>query len=129
MRGRERRKVPARLSRLEQRFASWRKTRQPGERIPQPLWKAAAKLARDCGLNQTARILKLDYYSLKKHVDRYGGMKAAASAPFVELPPMPLASECVIEFEDGLGASMRMHVKGSDLPDVLALGRSFWHAD
>lgn len=129
MRGRKRYEVPARLSRLEQRFAAWRKRRHQGGRIPQPLWKAAAKLARDCGLNQTARVLKLDYYSLKKHVERCGRMQAAASAPFVELPPMPLASECVIEFEDGSGASMRIHWKGSDLPDVLALGRSFWHAD
>jgi hypothetical protein len=47
----------------------------------------------------------------------------------VELPSMPLASECVIEFEDGAGASMRVHLKGTDLPDVLALGRSFWNAE
>jgi len=128
MRGRKRREMPAPLSRLEQRFAAWRKTRVHGERIPQPLWKAAAKLAKDCGLNQTARVLKLDYYSLKKHVDRFGG-EATAIAPFVELPSMPLASECVIEFEDGAGASMRVHLKGTDLPDVLALGRSFWNAE
>jgi len=128
MRGRKRGEVPARLSRLEQRFVAWRRTRQPGERIPPPLWKAAAQLAPDCGLNQTARILKLDYYSLKKHVDRYG-VKAAAKTRFVELTSMPLASECVIEFDDGSGASMRMHLKGTDPPDVLALGRSFWNAE
>ena len=128
MRGRKRREVPARLSRLEQRFAAWRKRRQQGERIPRPLWKAAAKLAADCGLNQTARVLNLDYYSLKKHVDQYR-VEAVASTPFVELPSMPLASECVIELEDGSGASMRMHLKGTEPPDVLALGRSFWNAD
>jgi hypothetical protein len=32
----------------------------------------------------------------------------------------------VIELEDGLGASMRMQLKGGELFDVLALGRSFW---
>jgi hypothetical protein len=129
MRRRKRGEVPARLSRLEQRFAAWRKSRQWGERIPQPLWKAAAQLAAECGLNQTARILKLDYYSLKKHLDR-DGVKSAANTPFVELPPMlPLVSECIIEFEDGSGASMRMHLKGTAPPDVLALGRSFWNAN
>ena len=128
MRGRKRREVPARLSRLEQRFAGWRRTRQKGERIPPPLWKAAAKAAKDIGLNQTATVLKVDYYSLKKHVDRYG-VEAKVNPPFVELPPMPLASECVIELEDGAGARLRMHLKGSDPPDVLALGRSFWNAE
>ena len=127
MRRRKRGEVPARLSRLEQRFAAWRKHRRRGERIPASLWKAAAKLAVDYGLNKTSAVLKLDYYSLKKHVDRSDG-GAAASSPFVELPPMPLASECVIELEDGTGASMRMHLKG-ELPDVLALGRSFWNAE
>ena len=128
MRRRKRREVPARLSRLEQRFAAWRKTRRPGERIPQSLWKAAAKLAKDCGLNRTARVLKLDYNSLRKQVDRFRE-QTTVSEPFVELPSIALASECVIELEDGTGASMRMHLKGTDLPDVLALSRSFWNAE
>lgn len=124
---RKRGDVPARLSRLEQRFAAWRKHRRRGERIPASLWKSAAKLAVDYGLNRTCTVLKLDYYSLKKHVDRCGGEAAEGSA-FVALPPLPLASECVIELEDGTGASMRMHLKGHP-PDVLALGRSFWNAE
>mgnify|MGYP001813340515 FL=1 len=127
MRRRKRGEVPARLSRLEQRFAAWRKDRQRGERIPASLWRAAAKLAGDYGLNQTATVLKLEYYSLKKQVDRYA-VEFPASPPFVQLPPVPLASECVIQLEDGSGASMRMHLKG-ELPDVLALGRSFWNAE
>ena len=54
-----------------------------------------------------------------------------ASAAFLELPSPPVvqANECIIEFEDGAGASMRMHLKGSELPDLLALGRSFWNAE
>jgi hypothetical protein len=68
MGGRNSGEVPARLRRLEQRFAAWRKTRVRGERIPPLLWKSAAKLAMDYGLNQTSTVLKLDYYSLKKHV-------------------------------------------------------------
>ena len=127
MRRRKQGEVPTRLSRLEQRFSAWRKNRQRGERIPLSLWKAAAKIAQDVGLNQTATVLKLDYYSLKKHVDRYGG-EAKVNPPFVALPPLPLVSECVIELEDGTGASMRMHLKGNP-PDLLALGRSFWNAE
>ena len=55
---------------------------------------------------------------------------AASSSTFVELPPSPLASnECVIEWEDAAGARMRVQVKGPNLPDLLALSRSFWNAD
>lgn len=66
MRARKRSELPASLSRLEQRFASWRRTRASGERIPAPLWKSAVRSAAEHGLNRTARILNLDYYSLKK---------------------------------------------------------------
>jgi hypothetical protein len=119
-------KSSARLAQLEKRFASWRQHRQRGERIPQPLWRAAAKLAAEYGLNATAKALGLDYYALKKRHDQLDG-QAIPNAPFLTLSPTPSpASECVIELEDGLGASMRMQLKGGELPDVLALGRSFW---
>ena len=129
MRSRECSKVPASLSRLGQRFAAWRKTRVSGERIPETLWNSAAKMAAEHGLNRTARVLKLDYYSLKKRLD--GASELATSSTFVELPSSSLsfASECVIELEDAAGSRMRVHLKGQNLPDVLALSRSFWSAD
>lgn len=129
MRAGKRDAVPARLSRLQHRFAAWRKSRKPGERIPKRLWNSAAKLAAIYGVSQTAKVLKLDYYSLKRQLDQQPEVSASKSA-FVELPPppLPLASECIIEFEDGEGASMRFHLKGTEVPDVLALGSSFWNA-
>jgi hypothetical protein len=61
------------------------------------------------------------------------GLIASSSATpaFVELspPPMTAAGECVIEFEDGAGASMRIHLRGCEVPDVVALGRSFWSGE
>ena len=119
--------VPARLVRLEQRFASWRKTRVRGERIPQALWRSAAQLAADYGLNQTSKVLKLDYYSLKKRANLQPEKDESPSA-FIELPSAVVAdaSECVIEFEDAAGASLRVHLKGAAPPDLQALGRSFW---
>lgn len=129
MGGRNRREVPARLLRLEERFAAWRTTRAVGERIPASLWMSAAKLAADHGLNQTAKVLKLDYYSLKKHVERQSP-DSRSKVAFVELPSAPVspASECLIELENGPGASMRIHLKGTQVPDVLALSRVFWRA-
>lgn len=130
--GRRKRKeeVPARLLQLKRRFIQWRKTRVPGNRIPARLWKSAARLAADYGVNRTAKVLTLDYYSLKQRVDDQAA-NATPDSTFIELPPASIGqvNECTIELEDGVGASMRMHLKGADLPDVLALGRSFWIAE
>ena len=37
--------------------------------------------------------------------------------------------ECVVEFEDGLGARMRVHLRGCESPDLVALCRSFRSVD
>jgi hypothetical protein len=65
--------VPLSLSRLERRFAVWRAKRQPGQRIPKSLWKFAANAAAQYGLSRTALLLKLDYYSLQKHIEESKG--------------------------------------------------------
>ena len=129
MGGRKRVEVPAALLRLEKRFLAWRRTRPVGQRIPDSLWEAAAKLAVDHGLNRTAKRLKLDYYSLQKQVEQH---RADSRSPvtFVELPTASMASagassssECLIELDDGRGARLRVHLKGSEIPDLLALAR------
>ncbi len=123
-------KVPACMSRLEKRLTAWRKTRKPGQRIPVSIWKSAAKLATEYGLSRTAVTLKLSYTGLRKHVERMQA-DAPSGTPFIELPSssFPLASECKIEWEDGDGAVMRMHLKGNQIPDALALGKSFWRTE
>jgi len=69
-RDKNRGEVPAPLLRLKQKFTEWRNCRTAGQRIPRPLWNSAAKLAARHGLSQTATVLGLDYYSLKRHVER-----------------------------------------------------------
>lgn len=48
---------------------------------------------------------------------------------FVEWPAPPLtaAGECVIEFENDAGSSMRIHLKGRHTPDLVALSGNFWN--
>jgi hypothetical protein len=130
MRSKKRREVPARLSRLEKRLTAWRKTRTPGQRIPKSIWKSAAELATEYGLSKTAVALKLNYEGLRKHVEQLNA-ESPSTASFVELPAstFPVASECMIEWKDSEGAIMRMHLKGGEVPDALALGRSFWSID
>jgi hypothetical protein len=76
-------------------------------------------------------VLGLDYYALKKRLEACNGRSRRVAPTFVELSPPPLASagECIIEFENGLGARMRVHLKGHDAPDLASLGRCFWNAE
>ena len=46
---------------------------------------------------------------------------------FVELPPAwPSGGECVVEWADGEGATMRIRLSGGATADLAGLGRSFW---
>jgi len=56
------------LENVRQRFARWRQDSEPRARIPERLWAAAVEQARECGLNRTAKVLHLDYYSLKNRL-------------------------------------------------------------
>ena len=146
--GRKRGDIPEALVCGRDRFEAWRRDRTLGDRIPDQLWTLAVKLADANGISRTACVLKLDYYSLKKRVAVKPPCSASVhdsvSMPetFIEVSgPSPglgtlavsgsLASsgECVLEFEDRSGASLRVHLRGCDVPDLVALGRSFWSGD
>lgn len=144
--GRKRGNVFGSLACGRDRFEAWRRARKPGARIPGPLWSLAVKLVEAHGLSRTASVLRLDYYSLKKRVaasssDLISGLpfSTAVNKPdsFIEVSASSLAGsgtlagrgECVVEFADGSGASLRVHLRGCDVPDVVALGRSFWSGE
>jgi hypothetical protein len=155
MHGRKGSSVPADLAKARDRFTVWRRNKRPRSRIPQPLWKLAIMLAGRHGLHCTASVLRLDYYSLKKRIEQADGDRNVPAA-FIEVAPASLGAsaeslggsstsssappewtsaslgaggECVIELEDGGGASMRVALKGHAMPDLAALIGSFWKAD
>ena len=129
--GRKRGEIPGSLARGRERFEAWRRTRKVGARIPDRLWALAVKLADAHGLSRTASTLKLDYHALKKRVKSRNSDSSPVSPAFVELSPPSLtgSGECVVEFEDGSGARIRVHLRGCDAPDLVALGRSFWSGE
>jgi hypothetical protein len=97
------------------------------------LWVSAVKVARTYGIHRTAKALRVDYYRLKKRVgeegSRSGRLPEERSVPaFVELarPAEAGSGECILELEHAGGAKMRVHVKGVEAPDLVALSRSFW---
>ncbi len=126
-------RIPAGLEGVRGRFVQWRRTRKVRTRIPEPLWAAAVKVAAEFGVHRTAKMLRLDYYRLKRRVEEAASGRAEVASEgkpggFVELPVRLERSlgECLIEWEDAEGAKMRMHLTGGETPDPVALGRSFW---
>ena len=115
------------IDRVKKRLEKWRKSRKPRSRIPERLWKSAVQAAEQCGLNRTAKVLHLDYYTLKQRIEAAGGIQESAPA-FIELSPAGIGStaECIIECENRNGAKMRIHIKGMEAPDLNALSSAFW---
>jgi len=116
--------VPAALSATRRQLEQWRHRQSGRKRLPRELWAQAVALAREHGINKTARLLGLKYESLKKHLE---AAPPGASGPgkilpeFLELLPgarIPSSIECVVEWEEGDGAKIRMHVKGASMADL-----------
>jgi hypothetical protein len=115
------------------RLERWRRNRKHRSPIPEELWASAAELAGEYGLAKTARALRLDYYSLKERLGASGqpiSPEAKTQLAFVELVPQAPAaiSECTVELEDPSGARMRVHIKGTAVPDLTGLSDAFWRA-
>ena len=115
------------------RLESWRRNRKHRSPIPEQLWASAAELAGEYGLAKIARALRLDYYSLKERLgpgNQLISPEAKTQPVFVELVPQapPAISECTVEIEDPTGARMRVHIKGTALPDLTGLSDAFWRA-
>lgn len=130
--GRKRGDNPESLARGREWFEAWRCSRNVGARIPEKLWLLAVTLAEIHGLSRTASALKLDYHALKNRVAARNFDSSSVAPAFIELSPPPVApsaSECVIELEDGFGASLRVHLRGCQLPDLADLCRSFRRRD
>jgi hypothetical protein len=84
------------------------------------------------GISRTANALGVNYQALKNRLGRTAaaasGQEAEGEARFIELTPFPPGgtSECLLEWEDAGGAKMRVRLQGMGMPDLVALGRSFW---
>jgi hypothetical protein len=129
---RDRAKLPEATVQLQQQLEQWRATQRVGARLPESFWQSAAELARQHGLNPTARALRLDYTALKRRVSgSFSRSRKPAQAAFVELvrPGPAKLEECVIEFESLSGTKMRIQWNGSALPDWPSLLRAWRDAE
>jgi hypothetical protein len=122
--------LPEDLIRVRSRFQAWRRgRRQPGNRIPKPLWALAVRLVKTHGVSRTATVLGLDYYSLKKQVEAAAEKPKSSQPTFVELPsPLGIGKQGRFELDNGAGVRLCVQLVGYDTADLEALTRGFWSA-
>jgi hypothetical protein len=121
--------LPCELKELSRRINLWRRDPSRGRRMPEFLWALAVHLARQHSVHRVARCLHLDYYSLKRRMQGAAETACAEANPtFIELPAFSSGGmpECNIEVEHPRGARMRIHVKGTALPDLASITRAFF---
>jgi len=127
--------VPAKLSQGRKHFEKWRSSHKPRTRLPADLWSLATELAHEYGVSKTARILRLDYYRLRKRSESYVPVDIGQEPPadrqhagFLELPPVQRnpGIECVIECQDGAGSTIRIQLKGQDFDGLASVCGQLW---
>jgi hypothetical protein len=114
-----------RLEAVGRRLDRWRQRRRHARApLPPRLWAAAVALVPEHGLYGTARALRLDYGTLKRHVEGSGGpVRAVVPSGFVELAtPPPAHHTWLIEIE-GVRATVRVRLNGLALPDLAEFTR------
>ena len=131
MKHRSKSPLPTKLTQGLKCFERWRGKQKPRTRLPDHLWALATELAREFGLNPTASLLRLDYYGLKKRLERPGLDPASptqANPSFLELLPIQATpgAECTIECQNVEGIQIRIQLKGLDLRDLTVLCGELW---
>ena len=111
--------VPAGMERICRRFERWRRSHRGRLPIPEGLWASAAAAARQHGVFQTAKVLRLEYGKLKRMAEAGPTVPTA----FLEVMPQEIgAPDCLIELEGPRG-KMRIQWKGVTASDLAGLIR------
>lgn len=116
------------LPRLLLQLSAWRKHRRHRQPIPEPLWQAAAVLARTHGVSPISSALRLNYYDLQRRADSVAGAaKPSATPTFVEVPAAtwkpPVGDMATVELAHPSGSRLTLRLQNS--PDLLAVVQTF----
>lgn len=121
--------LPEGVEGLAAELRVWREQRRRGQRIPERVWRGAAKAARRHGLHPISQALKLDYYQLKRRVDEAEGRRGGEGQEvFAELTALAAGrgeASCVVELEKGNGAKLRVSVSDAATVDWCRLKEAF----
>jgi hypothetical protein len=95
--------------------------------MPAGLWAEAIVLARRHGVAPTARVLRIDYASLKRRLAADDGSAADRRPTFVDVGTAVLGlGACVITIDGRRGRRLRLDVSGLRVPDLLAVVQVAW---
>ena len=125
---------PLTLEEVAEHFAQWRRRKQKGDRIPEPLWSEALGLLGTYGVSQVTRTLRLSGTDLNKRRRQIGAGQrrqgAGGETAFVEIDPLvmdqasgPEASAVWMELERPDGLRLRIRPTGG--AEMLALVERF----
>ena len=123
--------LPEPIRQLQEQLNQFRLTHARRSKLPEPLWTAAAALAREHGIYAVAHPLRLDYVGLKKRLEalvtaRHTRKGTTSKPVFVELsaPRKPVIEEGTIEFESARGDKMRIPLRVTEDRDWTKLLRA-----
>jgi hypothetical protein len=133
--------IPPDMRKVYRRLRRWRSSHTRRVPFPDALWAAAGELAREHGINRTAKALRLEYGKLKDRAGAAGSAKkvvrkapaavlrhGGSTAPtFMELiTPRPgSVASAVVELEGPRGR-MKIEFKGVAPAELMALSRALW---
>jgi hypothetical protein len=122
------------LETVAEHFKQWRSVKQPGERIPDHLWREAISLVGASGVTQITRTLRLSGTDFNKRRRRIEAgqrpREAAGETAFVEIYPQRMdhpqeqaspAGWLELERPDG----MRLRIQPTQGAELLALVERF----
>jgi len=137
--------VPPDLRKVYRRLRRWRNSHARRVPIPDSLWAEAGELAREHGINRTAKALHLEYGKLKARAEAPGREKkvvrkarsgilrqARPPAPptFMELitPRSGSLPSAVVELEGPRGR-MKIELRGVATAELVTLSRALWDGE
>ena len=120
--------VPAAMRSVSRKLQRWRSKRKGRARIPESLWIAAGKLAREHGVNPVSRALGLEFNRLRQMAESRPPARRRKRMPpaFVEViaPAERVAPQCAMELE-GQHGKLRIEWRGT-ATDLVSFSRMLW---
>ena len=113
---------------LQEELRRWRERQSGRPRLPEELWQSATRLARQLGVSQVARQLRLNYADLRRRVEERTEVAPRGNQPaFVELAwQNPTESARTGGFRAELEKGrLTLHL-GDNAGAVLAVVEAFW---
>jgi hypothetical protein len=119
----------ARTEKLRRKLELWRRTGQG--RTPERLWREAVELARTAGVSRVARVLRLDYYGLRRRVQESLSSTMVQKPPApsfveVEIPSVRAMAQCVLKLEDRSGKRLTVELPAGNVAEVAGIAGALW---